>query len=112
MRSDAGYWIAWSKVGGVGAARLRRLWEHFGDLGLAWSAGSADLQRAGLDARTVAAAPTCGATMLYPTEHYGVTKDIVAQGAMISEFPLGAEPDGPNVPMRDRDAAASAPSGG
>lgn len=217
MRSDAGYWIAWSKVGGVGAARLRRLWEHFGDLGLAWSAGSADLQRAGLDARTVAAALTerakldpaseaerlarsgatlytiadaeypallrpvdgapatlyvrgtllpgdesaiavvgnrqitpygrqvtlqlvgelaaqgvtivsglargvdavahrcaleagtrtiavlgCGVDVVYPAEHHGLAKDIVAQGALVSEFPLGAKPDAPNFPMRNR----------
>ena len=217
MRSDAGYWIAWSKVGGVGAARLRRLWEHFGDLGLAWAAGAAELQRAGLDARTVAAALSerakldpaaeaerlarsgatlytiadaeypallrpadgapatlyvrgtllpgdesaiavvgnrqvtpygrqvtlqlvgelaaqgvtivsglargvdavahrraleagtrtiavlgCGVDVVYPAEHHGLAKDIVAQGALVSEFPLGTKPDAPNFPMRNR----------
>jgi DNA processing protein len=55
MRTDAGYWIAWSRVTGVGAARLKRLWEYFGDLAVAWAATSQDLERAGIDQRTVAA---------------------------------------------------------
>lgn len=55
MRADAGYWIAWSKITGVGAARLKRLWEYFGDLAIAWSATSKDLERAGIDQRTIAA---------------------------------------------------------
>jgi DNA processing protein len=55
MRTDAGYWIAWSKITGVGAARLKRLWEYFGDLSVAWSATSSDLERAGIDQRTIAA---------------------------------------------------------
>ena len=55
MRADAGYWIALSKVTGIGAGRLRRLWECFGDMQVAWKAAPSDLQRAGLDARTVAA---------------------------------------------------------
>ena len=56
MRDDAGHWVAWSKIGGIGAARLRRLWEYFGDLAVAWQAGAPELVRAGLDARTVEAA--------------------------------------------------------
>lgn len=56
MREDAGYWVAWSKITGIGAARVRRLWEHFGDLGAAWAAPADALQRAGLDRRVAAAA--------------------------------------------------------
>ncbi|MDB5077794.1 MAG: processing protein DprA [Chloroflexi bacterium] len=56
MRDDAGYWVAWSKITGIGASRLRRLWEHFGDLDRAWHAPAAELLRAGLDQRTVQAA--------------------------------------------------------
>jgi DNA processing protein len=56
MRPDAGYWIAWSKISGVGAMRLRRLWEHFGDMQLAWAAGSSAMAAAGLDQRTIQAA--------------------------------------------------------
>lgn len=217
MRADAGYWIAWSKVTGVGATRLRRLWEHFGDLGAAWRAGAGELQRAGLDARIVASAIAergalrpeaeaeqlvrsgvalltvadaeypallrtvegapatlyvrgallpedelalavvgsrqvtpygrqvtlhlvgdlvaqgltivsglargidavahraaldaggrtiavlgCGVDVAYPPEHRALAQDIAAQGAVVSEFPLGAKPDAPNFPMRNR----------
>ncbi len=56
MRQDAGYWIAWSKVTGIGATRLKRLWEHFGDLEAAWRAPHSALVRAGLDGRVAAAA--------------------------------------------------------
>jgi DNA processing protein len=56
MRDDAGYWVAWSKVTGIGASRLRRLWEHFGSLERAWAAPASELMRAGLDQRTVQAA--------------------------------------------------------
>jgi DNA processing protein len=56
MRADAGFWIAWSKVSGIGAHRLRLLWEHFGDMEIAWHAPAAELSRAGIDQRTVQAA--------------------------------------------------------
>ncbi len=56
MRCDAGYWVAWSKVSGVGAMRVRRLWEHFGDMERAWQAAPGELLAAGLDQRTVQAA--------------------------------------------------------
>lgn len=55
MRADAGYWVAFSRVSGIGAMRLRRLWEFFGDLSEAWSAGERALRQAGLDTRTVEA---------------------------------------------------------
>jgi len=56
VREDAGYWIAWSRITGIGAARVRRLWEHFGDLRAAWNAPAEALHRAGLDRRVAAAA--------------------------------------------------------
>jgi DNA processing protein len=217
MRADAGYWIAWSKITGIGAARLRRLWEHFGDLSAAWRAGAGELQRAGLDTRTAAAAVAerqarhpeaeaerlarsgvrlitiadadypsllrtadgapailfvqgtlapedelaiavvgnrqvtsygrqataqlvsdlvaqgltivsglargvdavahraaleaggrtiavlgCGVDVVYPPEHGALAAAIAAQGAVVSEFPLGTKPDAPNFPMRNR----------
>jgi len=47
------YWIAFSRVRGIGAARLRALLNHFGDLSAAWTAGEQELARAGLDRRTL-----------------------------------------------------------
>ena len=48
------YWIAFSRVRGIGAARLRVLLERFGDLETAWRADALELARAGLDRRTLA----------------------------------------------------------
>lgn len=217
MREDAGFWVAWSKIGGIGATRLRRVWEYFGDLGAAWQAGAAEFARAGLDGRTVEAiqaqrphlqpdlerrrldqagvdlvtvadahypallrpvegAPAClhirgtlqpedeialavvgnrsitsygrqvtmemvtelvrhgltivsgmalgvdavahraalsaggrtlavlgcGVDVVYPAQHAALAAEIAEHGALISEFPLGAKPDAPNFPMRNR----------
>jgi DNA processing protein len=52
---DAGYWIALSKIPGIGPARLRRLWEYFGDMAAAWKADAHALRIAGLDGRSVEA---------------------------------------------------------
>lgn len=37
------YWLAWSKVSGVGPTLVFRLYQHFGSLALAWQAKAADL---------------------------------------------------------------------
>jgi DNA processing protein len=44
----------------------------------------------------------CGVDVVYPPEHRGLAEEIAASGAVVSEFPLGARPDGPNFPMRNR----------
>ena len=46
------YWLAFSRVPGIGRARLKLLEEHFGTLDQAWRANGAELQAAGLDKRT------------------------------------------------------------
>ena len=46
------YWIAFSRVPGIGRARFKLLESHFGTLDHAWQAGGAELQAAGLDKRT------------------------------------------------------------
>jgi len=52
---DLPYWIAFTRVRGIGPARFRRLMDVFGDAATAWRASLADLARVGLDRRTVEA---------------------------------------------------------
>lgn len=51
---ELAYWIGFNIVSGVGPVRFRALQRHFGDLKSAWEAGAEELQRAGLDRRTIA----------------------------------------------------------
>ena len=53
--SDARFWLGFNLVPGVGPVKVARLLERFGDLGVAWSASSQELTRAGLDARAIEA---------------------------------------------------------
>ena len=43
-----------------------------------------------------------GADRIYPAKHKGLAKEIAGQGAVLSEYPLGAAPDAPNFPRRNR----------
>ncbi|MDQ3707551.1 MAG: DNA-processing protein DprA [Chloroflexota bacterium] len=52
MHPQTPYYIALSKVPGVGAARVRRLLDHFGSLETAWRATLGDLLAAGLDTKS------------------------------------------------------------
>jgi len=49
------YWVAFSRVPGIGRVRMAQLRDRFGDLALAWKASAAELKQAGLDARVTAA---------------------------------------------------------
>ena len=51
---DLPYWLALSRVKGIGPARFRTLLDAFGTAEAAWSADAEAWQRAGLDARTAA----------------------------------------------------------
>ena len=43
-----------------------------------------------------------GVDVIYPPEHRKLAAGIVEQGALISDYPLGTQPDGVNFPPRNR----------
>ena len=43
------YWLAFSRVGGIGVVRLRRLFDYFGNLQTAWTASLGQLLLSGLE---------------------------------------------------------------
>lgn len=59
--------------------------------------------RAALDAggRTIAVLGS-GVDRIYPAHHARLAKDIIRNGALLSEYPMGAKPDAPNFPRRNR----------
>jgi DNA processing protein len=44
----------------------------------------------------------CGIDRIYPPEHRKLAEEIVAHGALVSDYPLGTPPEGPNFPPRNR----------
>lgn len=44
----------------------------------------------------------CGIDQIYPPEHRSLSEEVVEQGLILSEFPLGTPPDGRNFPQRNR----------
>jgi DNA processing protein len=47
------YWVGFSKVPGIGPARLRALLDYYGQIELAWQANPGELRAIGLDKRSV-----------------------------------------------------------
>lgn len=43
-----------------------------------------------------------GVDVIYPPEHRKLAADIMQQGAVVSDYPLGTQPDGVNFPPRNR----------
>jgi DNA processing protein len=44
----------------------------------------------------------CGLDLIYPPEHRNLAREIVQNGALVSEYPLGTKPEGGNFPPRNR----------
>jgi len=61
-------------------------------------AHQAALQNGG---RTIAVA-ACGLDMVYPSDHVALARQIMNQGALVSEFPLGTRPKAEHFPQRNR----------
>lgn len=51
--TDLKYWVAFSRVSGLGSVRIGRLESHFGTLENAWNASRSDLRAAGMDSKTM-----------------------------------------------------------
>lgn len=51
--------------------------------------------------RTIAVSG-CGVDLVYPSDHVTLARQIMEQGALISEFPLGTRPKADNFPRRNR----------
>ncbi len=51
LDTDLKYWVCFSRIAGMGHARIRLLLDHFGNLENAWKANTAELIHAGLDAK-------------------------------------------------------------
>ncbi len=43
MIPEKAYWLAWSQIKGIGAVLISRIYQHFGDLSLAWVAPVSEL---------------------------------------------------------------------
>ncbi|HSR36599.1 MAG TPA: DNA-processing protein DprA, partial [Desulfurivibrionaceae bacterium] len=44
----------------------------------------------------------CGVDLPYPAQHRGLYEEIAAQGALVSDYPLGTPPEGFRFPARNR----------
>jgi DNA processing protein len=44
LTAERAYWLAWSKIAGIGPVLLQRLQQHFGTLEAAWQASAAELR--------------------------------------------------------------------
>ena len=50
---DLKYWLGFNKTKGIGPAKVRALIDHFGSLAEAWNANEFQLQKIGIDRRSV-----------------------------------------------------------
>ncbi len=71
---DLAYWVAMSRVPGIGYGRLRQLKSHFGSLERAWGASCYQLTTSGLDERVAIAFCEARTTLSPESELMGLRK--------------------------------------
>lgn len=92
----------------TGLATARRLAGELADAGLTIVSGLARGVDGAAHAGALAAGGVsigvlgCGADIVYPAEHRALAADLVARGAIISEFSPGTPPLPPHFPLRNR----------
>ena len=91
-----------------GMNMARKISSQLGELGLTVISGgargidtSAHQAALRIKARTIAVLG-CGVDQVYPTENVKLFKEIINNGALISEFPMGTRPLRQNFPLRNR----------
>jgi DNA processing protein len=92
---ELGYWVALSRVTGVGPGRLRLLKAHFGSLECAWRASSGELRAAGLEERVIehignakaTLSPEAELSLLRQHEVEALTLDDPRYPALLAEAP-------------------------
>jgi len=90
----------------AGVKFAERLAHDLGDAGFGITSGlargiDAAAHRAALGSGTIAVLAG-GHDRIYPKDHEGLAESILAEGALISEMPLGWEPRGRDFPRRNR----------
>lgn len=53
VQPDLPFWVGFSKVPGIGPARLKTLLNYYGDIKVAWQASASELRATGLDKRSI-----------------------------------------------------------
>jgi DNA processing protein len=91
-----------------GIAMARRLASDLGAAGIVVTSGLArGVDSAAHRAALAAGGPTigvlgCGIDRIYPAEHHDLASEMIATGAVVSEFPPGVPPLPHHFPMRNR----------
>lgn len=106
MRRDFVAIVGSRNASAAGVKFAERIARELGDAGFATASGlargiDAGVHRASLGSGTVAVLAG-GHDRIYPPEHEGLLAQILAEGAAISEMPLGWEPRARDFPRRNR----------
>jgi DNA processing protein len=99
MQADRKYWVAFNRIAGIGAVRLRGLIEHFDNLESAWKAPGDALRAAGLGPQTIDALLVARREM----DPEGELRRVEALGARVVTW------DDAEYPVRLKEIAAPPP---